>query len=206
MDTTDTIPRKELLWLACREKSCCHDTKVIIGGRDIWRIAQALEIMPWQFTLYTEALEGAPDGFGLEPDGPHYQVILAKQREAGPRGTPCIFLWKLADGHAQCGLGALRPLPCLTFPSVVSDGLLRVESTTCSCRRWTLNDVDPAREESLLGQMLEEAAEYSEVVARWNAGLQTGSAGRTYREFCEYVLTEYRRRYGSPLPESGSDA
>jgi hypothetical protein len=54
--------------------------------------------------------------------------------------------------------------------------------------------------------MLEEAAEYSEVVARWNAGLQTGSAGRTYREFCEYVLTEYRRRYGSPLPESGSDA
>lgn len=194
MNDANVISKKELLWLACKEKSCCHNTKVIVSGRDVWRISQALELMPWQFTLYTEAVDGAPDAFSLEWGGPFFQMVLSKQNEVGPRGAACIFLWKLADGHAQCGLGGLRPLPCLTYPSVIADGLLRVESTTCSCRRWTVSDVDEGRERSLLTQMLEEAAEYSEIIARWNKGLQTSADSATYREFCTYVIDEYQRR------------
>ncbi len=197
MHDVDSISRKELLWLACRDKTCCHNTKVIVSGRDVWRISQALELMPWQFTQYTEAVEGAPDAFSLEWGGPMYQMVLAKQSEVGPAGAPCIFLWKLADGHAQCGLGALRPMPCLTYPSVVADGLLRVESTACNCRRWTINDVDEDRETMLLQQMLNEAVEYGEIVARWNKGFSANSDDATYHEFCAYVLGEYQRRYGS---------
>lgn len=194
MSDNSAISKKELLWLACRTKSCCYNTKVIIGGRDIWRISQALELMPWQFTKYTEAVEGAPDAFSLEWGGPVYQVILDKQPDVESTAAPCVFLWKLADGHAQCGLGELRPLPCLVYPSVLYDGLLRVESTACTCRRWSVNDVDEERETSLLTQMLGEASEYGEIIARWNQGLQSGSDSATYREFCSYVLDEYQRR------------
>ena len=93
---------KDLLWLACREKTCCHNTKVILTGRDVWRIAQALELQPWDFTLYCDAEDGAVDGLQLAPGGPFYQVMLAKRGEAGPIGAPCIFLWRLADGGGRC--------------------------------------------------------------------------------------------------------
>ncbi len=181
-----------MFWLGCREKSCCHNTKVIISGRDMWRISETLELMPWYFTRYTEAVEGAPDGFQLEAGGQLYQVVLAKQGEVGPRGAPCVFLWKLADGHAQCGLGGLRPLPCLVYPSMLVDGLLQVESGACTCRRWTLADVEQEQEESLLAQMLDEATEYSDVVAGWNAQLEAGKPARTFTDFCKYILGEYR--------------
>lgn len=195
-EVATTLLKKELLWLGCREKTCCHNTKVIVSGKDVWRISGALELSPWDFTLYAEAVEGAADGFLLAPEGPPYQVVLAKRGEVGTDGAPCIFLWKLADGHAQCGLGALRPMTCLTYPALVQDGLMRVESSACSCRRWSVLDVDEGRERALIGQMFSEAVEYVEMVADWNGMVAANGRERAYSEFCEWVLEAYNRRYG----------
>jgi Fe-S-cluster containining protein len=123
-DLASRVSNKELLWLGCRHKTCCHNTRVVISGMDIWRITQTLEVQPWDYTRYADAIEGAIDAFRLRPDGPSYQVVLAKRGEVDRAGAPCIFLWNLADGHAQCGLGALRPLVCRVYPAVLVDGML----------------------------------------------------------------------------------
>ena len=134
--TGQVVSMKELYWLGCREKSCCHNTRVVITGKDVCRICRTMELQPWDFTLYSEAPQGAVDAFRLEPGGPVYQVILAKRGPLGPGGAPCIFLWKLADGHAQCGLGQLRPMVCQTYPALLIDDMLCVESSACSIVAW----------------------------------------------------------------------
>jgi Fe-S-cluster containining protein len=179
---------KELLWLSCREKRCCHNTRVIVNGRDIWRIARTLDLAPWDFTLYCAAHPQAADAFQLEPGGVTYQIILSKRGSIGARGAPCTFLWKLADGHAQCGLGALRPIACQCYPAMLVEGALCVDSAACSCRRWSLLDVDAAAERIQLNQMLAETAAYAALVARWNRGLREA---RSYREYCDYLLRTY---------------
>jgi len=187
---------KELLWLSCREKSCCHNSRVLITGLDMWRISEALELAPWDFTMYTDAVEGAPDAFQLSCDGPFFQVILGKRGEIGPQGAACIFLWKLADGHAQCGLGALRPLVCLSYPAILIDDILRVDGGHCGCRRWSLVDLDADSEMALIEQLLGETATYSEIVTAWNQRLRTIAGAQTFRDFCTYVLQECSQRNG----------
>lgn len=187
---------KELLWLDCREKTCCHNTKVIISGKDLWRISRALDVAPWTFVLYCQAEPGAVDGFQLVGAGPSYQLVLAKRGEVGANGAPCIFLWKLADGHAQCGLGDLRPLACQAYPSLFVDDMLCVSGHACSCRRWSLVDVDSEKEESLLNEVLEETKEYAELVAAWNESLVLTPYDRTFQDFCSFVLDAYCRRCG----------
>ena len=187
---------KELLWLSCREKSCCQSSRVFITGLDMWRISEALELAPWDFTMYTDAVEGAPDAFQLSCDGPFFQVILGKRGETGPQGAACIFLWKLADGHAQCGLGALRPLVCLSYPAVLIDDILRVDESRCSCRRWSLVDLDADSEMELIEQLMDEKAKYSEIVVAWNQQLRGIAGAQAFRDFCAYVLQECSRRDG----------
>lgn len=186
-----THSKKELLWLACREKTCCHTTRVIVGGRDVWRITQALATPPWEYTLYAAALDGAVDAFRLSPNGPLHQLVLSKRGKIGPRGAPCIFLWKLADGHAQCGLGTLRPAVCRAYPALLMDGMLAVESSACTCRRWSLVDLDGTPDAALVEKMLGEAVEYSAIVARWNGEVDAGGRERTFQEYCTYLLSVY---------------
>ena len=184
---------RELLWLACRQKTCCHGARVIVSGRDLWRIATALEAAPWDFTRYAPAEAGAADAFRLEPEGPMYQVVLAKRGRVTSRGAPCVFLWKLGDGHAQCGLGATRPLVCQAYPAAMVDGLLCAEGRGCTCRRWSVLDLDRDRDAALLGAAQCELAEYSEIVAAWNDGPAAAGA-RTYRDFCSHVMAAYAGR------------
>jgi hypothetical protein len=155
-----------------------------------------MELMPWHFTRYVDAPEGAPDGFRLAPGGPDYQVVLAKRGEIGPKGAPCIFLLTLNDGHAQCGLGELRPAACHVYPATLVDNLLRCEGRACTCRRWSVLDLDADRDRARLNRMLEEAEEYCRVVTDWNGQIDGGKETRTYRDFCLYVLGAYRALYG----------
>jgi Fe-S-cluster containining protein len=189
------MTRKDILWLACREKTCCHATKVVISGADLWRITTTLAAPPWEFALYADAAPQATDGFCLEAGGPAYQIVLAKRGAVGPEGAPCVFLWKLRDGHAQCGLGALRPLVCQAYPAVLVDGLLAADSHPCTCRRWSLGDLAGDEDRARIAGILTEAAEYAEVVAAWNAALPARPGGAaTYREFCDFVISAYAAR------------
>jgi Fe-S-cluster containining protein len=194
--TISPSTKKELLWLSCREKSCCHTTKVVISGFDMWRINQAMELMPWQYARYVDAPADASDGFLLQSDGPRFQVVLAKRGEVDEGGAPCVFLLKLNDGHAQCGLGQLKPTACQAYPAVLIDGLLRCSSSACTCRRWSVLDLDVGYDIALLQRMLEEAAEYAQIVETWNEEVEKSQQIHTFRDFCAYVVDAYSSLFG----------
>lgn len=182
-----TTPR-ELLWLACREKACCH-AKVVVTGQDVCRIVDVLSVRPWDVVAPCPAEEGAPDGFQLTRRGRFQQLALVK-RPSPERA--CTFLWKLNDGHAQCGLGELRPGVCQAYPALIVDGILCADSSVCTCRRWSVFDLNGDADRDLLRTLAGEQAEYAAIVRRWNHALPAAPGRRTFRQFCAYVVDVYR--------------
>jgi Fe-S-cluster containining protein len=180
---------KELLWLSCRQKRCCYTTRVVLTGHDLQRICVALEVEPWDVACYAPAADDVADGFQLTPGGRSYQLLLNKRGKVGARGAPCSFLWKLKDGHAQCGLGALRPAACQSYPALLINDTLCVDSSACTCRRWSLLDLDPIEEQDRLQTWLATTAHYADIVAAWNRSIQGPHA---FQDYCLYLLNAYR--------------
>jgi hypothetical protein len=56
-------------------------------------------------------------------------------------------------------------------------------------------DLDRDEEMGRFDTMLNEATEYSAIVAAWNESLGEEPAERSYRDFCKYILDEYAKRY-----------
>jgi len=176
--------RRELLWLACRDKTCCY-AKVLVTGHDVRRICDALGVKPWDVAAACPAEPGPPDGFRLSPGGRLHQLALVKRPGAG---GACTFLWKVNDGHAQCGLGALRPGVCQAYPAVFVDGLLCADSSACTCRRWSVFDLDGDADRELLARLAAEQSEHAALVRRWNAALPEERGRRTFRQFCAWLM------------------
>jgi len=196
--------RKEALWLSCAAKFCCSYYTVYPTGADIWRIASALQIVPWEFTEPVPAEKDAPDGFMLDATGVRFRPALQKQPSQGPNPAPCAFLLRLEDGTARCGLGDLRPASCHTFPSfLINDTVCLKNDGGCTCRRWTLADVDIDEERNALLAEAREREEYTNVVRDWNGFVQTAPQGETfdYADFCRYLLDAYTQRAGSAAVE-----
>jgi Fe-S-cluster containining protein len=106
----------------------------------------------------------------------------------------CTFLLRTRTGEHRCGLGDLRPTGCRTFPLELCDGLVGVQPEHgCTCRQWSLADVDTVAERPLLEARLAESEAYCEVVARWNAGVATlpDSESKRFDQYCEYLLEVY---------------
>jgi hypothetical protein len=185
-------PSPELRWLACREKNCCHDARVVIHGRDLWRIATMLEVAPWDFTWPAPAEPEAAGAFRLEAGGGAHQIALARRGRTTARRAPCVFLWKLGDGHAQCGLGSSRPLACQGRPAGPVNGQPRPSGCGCTCLTGSVVDPTPEPDPALVGAVRREAAEHREVVEMWNRGLEPG-ARSTYRDFCVHMMAAYGR-------------
>src|SRR4051812_40494295 len=147
-----TINQKEATWLACKPKTCCYNAFVLVSGRDVWRISRALGTAPWTFLIYFQSQEWRPDTFILDKTGRQFRLALTKQPASKRRKSPppCIFLMKTRNGHHRCGLGDLRPQVCKTFPIENVGGVLCIPGKTgCTCRTWSLADVD-LREEAPL--------------------------------------------------------
>jgi Fe-S-cluster containining protein len=190
---------KELLWLSCKEKQCCSFYTVMPTGFDIWRISQAMQLPPSAFTLYADAPADAEDGFALDASDKRYQVILAKRPSPAQNDSACVFLWRLPDGHAQCGLGRLRPSVCRTYPYMLADGILCVgDCSGCSCRTWALANVDSEDETRQLHTLECERREYREIVQTWNELVHQGNEQYHYLEFCDYLVNSYADRYRRP--------
>jgi Fe-S-cluster containining protein len=184
---------RELLWLACREKTCCSHYAVMPTTADLWRISRALELPVWAFTRYAEAAPGEPGAFALDDEGLRFQVVLAKRREEAP--APCVFLRRLGDGHAQCALGATRPTVCMTYPAVLDGGVVCVgEHDGCTCGAWSEAALDEEDRAGLV-RLERERAEHAELVAEWNAHVARDPRDRAYPEFCEHVLNAYANRH-----------
>lgn len=186
---------KEAIWLACKAKRCCHTAIVVPSGRDVWRISRALDAPPWAFLKHIPGSPARPDAFRLAAGGPSFRLALAKgptRRMNAP--APCVFLIRTRHGYHRCGLGGLRPMVCQTFPSEIVDGVLCVRNDGgCSCRQWSLSDVDLDRERELVETRQAEAREYHDVVAAWNAQVDRSDPTDTFEfpSYCAFVLRAY---------------
>lgn len=192
--TQHLAPSKETSWLACREKSCCYAAFVLPTGRDIWRITAALQAPPWTYTVYFQS-PPRPDSFILDRSGMHFRVALSKGRTRRKKGPPpCIFLLKTRAGHHRCGLGDLRPQVCRSFPSEMVSGVLCLRNDGgCTCRVWSLSDVDITEETERVQTRVTEFHEYCRVVQDWNRRVMSAPPDVTYDyyEFCDFVLQTY---------------
>jgi len=190
-----TTSRKEAIWLGCKAKTCCHNGLVVPTGRDVWRISRTLDTPPWSFLQYFQSPTSRRDAFALDRSGRLFRLVLAKQPSRRTKTpSPCIFLMRTRDGDRRCGLGDLRPQVCKTFPVEVSNGILCVQPNHgCSCRSWSLVDVDMEEEQQLMEQRLSDAEEYHEVVEYWNAQVMDApdEVQVDFVAFCEYLLQTY---------------
>jgi hypothetical protein len=185
-------PYHELLWLHCAAKRCCTLRTVLPTGGDIWRIATALQAPPESFLRAVPA-EPPDDGFRLASHASPQRLALAR-RPAKLRQGACVFLLQLGDDAARCGLGALRPLPCQTFPAVGPAVAPSVaEQHGCTCRVWTLADIDRAAVAALLEREASERELDRQIAAGWNGRGPGG--GSTLADLCYYVLRAYERHY-----------
>lgn len=187
---------RELLWLACKGKACCY-AQVVVTGHDVRRICDALSVMPWDVAAACPAEASADGAFQLVRGGRFHQLALVKR--PGSAGA-CTFLWTLNDGHAQCGLGPLRPVACQAYPAAIMDGTLCADSSACTCRCWSVLDLDGERDRALLGRLADEQAGYAAIVRRWNEALPPAPARRTFRQFCGYLLKAYAAQAAVATP------
>lgn len=196
--TQPSITRKEAIWLACKQKSCCYASLVLLSGRDIWRISRSLDLPPATFMVYFETPRPTRDSFALDQSGRTFRLVLAKQKSRRRKNLPppCIFLMKTRSGHHRCGLGSLRPQVCHSFPIERVGGVLCIPGETdCTCRDWSLADVDMEEEARELDSRQAGFEEYSEVVAHWNRTVADAQEGTvfTFLQFCDFLLAEYDR-------------
>ena len=194
-----TLTRKEEIWLACTQKSCCYAAFVLPSGRDVWRISRALMTPPWTFLIFFQSPQPRPDGFILDTSGRQFRMALAKQPSRRTKTPPpCIFLLRTRQGCHRCGLGDLRPQVCKSFPSEMSEGILHIEADTgCTCRKWTLTDLDIEEEKPKVEQRQREYNEYCAINQRWNqyAVVELASAppdsAFDFQDYCNYLLDAY---------------
>jgi hypothetical protein len=85
----------------------CPDGRIAVSGRDITRITRQLAVEPWQFADIVRTRRDDPDGIALDA-GPHRHRLVLQRDTDGD----CVFLLRMNDGTARCGLGALRPATC----------------------------------------------------------------------------------------------
>jgi Fe-S-cluster containining protein len=186
---TATRSARDVLWDACRHKTCCRTTRVVLTGHDLARLVDAFELDPEQLAqaIPVPAGDGGPPGFLLEPGGPEHELVLRKQGEIGPAGAPCVFLVETNDGHASCGAGDLRPAVCRAYPGTIDGGRLRVAATCCDCRVWSVLDLGPA-ERALAEAAADEEERHATAVRAWNEDVRAGSAPRSVADACRHLI------------------
>ncbi len=187
------LSTKETMWLSCKDKSCCSFYTVFPTGLDIWKIATTLHVPPWSFVTLFPAGDDALDGFMVDQSGKRFRLALAKAT-VKDEGAPCIFLMHMADGFARCGLGEIRPNSCHSFPSILINGVIYLQNDGgCTCRKWSLSDVDIVQESVLLSNEMQDREMYYKVVANWNEYILRAVRGEIFssKDFCRYLMDIY---------------
>ena len=183
----------ELLWLSCAAKRCCSLRTVRPTGGDIWRIATQLQVPPERFLRTIPAEEAAAtDGVLLAPGAQPIHLALARRAVKG-RQAACVFLMQIGDDVARCGLGELRPLPCQAFPGRGVGGALTIsDQHGCTCRAWSIADLDRPAVAALLEQEAAERDLDQRLVHAWNEHV-AAAAGASYSvaDFCRYLMHAY---------------
>jgi Fe-S-cluster containining protein len=189
------LSRKESLWLTCKRKDCCHTGFVIPTGRDVWRIARVLETPPWSFAMYFATPQPRRDAFALDHSEKRYRIALGKRKPIRAHAAPpCIFLLRSRQRHHRCGLGDLRPSVCKSILAAERDGILYVENNAgCTCRDWSIVDVDSEHERALLHTRQDDGDQYCDIVAAWNVRVDSAPPHQQFDffQYCTYLLQTY---------------
>jgi hypothetical protein len=156
------------------------------------RLARTLDAPPWTFTVALAAATPGDDAFALDATSTRYRAALARIPEQEPRRR-CIFLLRVSDGSARCGLGDARPIPCHAFPSELHDDTLRVSAAGCTCQAWSLDDVDAGADRALLVLERDAGRNYALLVAGWNAFVASRPLDEpySYADFCRFIMAQY---------------
>lgn len=154
------------------------------------RIARTLDAPPWTFTTAVPA-EAAGDAFALDAGALRYRAALTRSC-ADAAADACIFLLRLSEGTARCGLGASRPAPCRTFSVELHSGALRISAEGCTCEAWPSKVIDPEADRALLLAGSRSRDQYVGFVRTWNAYVTTAEPERfTFPDFCRFLLDQY---------------
>ena len=179
----------EILWQHCAVKRCCCVRTVLPTGADIWRIATDLRVSPESFLRPVPA--PSAHGFALDHAQPLIYPALAR-RTLSSQSAPCVFLLQFGDQASRCGINNLRPLPCQSFPAVGVAGQIDVDTAPgCTCRSWSLAEIDREYASALLQQEAEERERYHEAMRAWNGAVALTKRRYTFSNVCQYVLEAY---------------
>ena len=169
---------------------CCRSYVVPVCGFDVWRISRELRLKPETFLVAWQEEEPGTDGFRLEPAGPLFTLALDKRSWARQQSA-CVFLLSFPGGQSRCGIYALRPLACRSYPMLLVRSAVRLrEDPLCPPGAWSSADVaDPAWRDALQQAAMQYDV-YKVVVDHWNARLDERSP-RAFADYYRYVLAVY---------------
>lgn len=168
-------------WRGCAQKRCCRDAMIFLTGHDVVRIARALHVTPWTFTVAIDAPLDADDAFALDTSERRFRLALGRATLGD--ATHCAFLLDLPSGSSRCGLGALRPTACVAFPRAGGE-------QNCTCD-WSGVPLEDVQSDAALARLDEDRARYAQIVASWNAFVVASSEAVEHRDFCRFVLHAY---------------
>lgn len=178
-----------ILWQHCAAKHCCCVRTVLPTGADIWRIATALRAPPESFLRLVPA--PSSHGFALDHAQPLVYPALAR-RALSSRSAQCVFLLQFGDQASRCGIHSLRPLPCQSFPAVGVAGQIEIDAAPgCTCRSWSVAEIDREAVSALLQQEAGERERYHEVMRAWNTAVALTKRRYTFSNVCQYLLEVY---------------
>jgi Fe-S-cluster containining protein len=178
-----------ILWQHCAAKRCCCVRTVLPTGTDIWRIASTLRVSAERFLRPTPA--PSAHGFALVHGQPLIYPALARHAVSA-QTTPCVFLLQFGGQASRCGINDLRPLRCQAFPAVGVAGQIEVDTAAgCTCRTWSLAEIDRAAVAALLQQEAEEREQYHEAMRTWNVAVALTKRRYTFSDVCQYVIDLY---------------
>src|SRR5215218_5430339 len=172
--------------------TCCRSHLIPVCGYDVWRISMRQHLSPEQFLVAWGQAEPGRDGFRLDAGGKLYGLALDKQGpfEAHQR---CVFLLRLADGQDRCGIYADRPAVCRVFPMASWRGVVyKRADAACPPGSWPPDTQRRALWRESFQQLHMHFDIYHEVVARWNARVESYPGQHfALSEYFSYLLNVY---------------
>ena len=180
--------------------ACCRSYAVPIFGYDLWLLCTRQRLSPEQFCLIYPESEPRAEAFCLEAGGQHYSLALDKKGRFALK-KPCIFLMELPGGpddphgNPRCGVYDSRPVACHTYPMSLWSGVVAQRTQTlCPPDSWPLAAVTNPRWLVSLQRLCMALDIYGEVVARWNARVNTFPDRRyALPEYFSFLLNVYDR-------------
>lgn len=175
---------------ACTRR-CCSQYTVSVTGYDAWLISVGLRMPCELFLVYYPVAEDNQRGFRLEKGGERYDIALDKAGQF-QKGNPCVFWVDLANERGRCGIYALRPLVCQTYPAYIQDDVVMLrDDVLCPQGSWQLAGMGLTEFRDRLLRFRMELDIYAYVVDRWNEQVERIARGHSVDEYYAYLMNVY---------------